>query len=567
MISDEVGVVDFPTLGHLADWWVERHCTVPDGPTRGKPFKKADWQFWVTANRYRVREDAVFVPFDEVGPDCPAVLGDAFTYRMTMVVAPQKTGKGPNSAADTSFEAVGPSVFAGWAEPGDVYLCSDNDCECGGVFEYEPGEPMGMRHPSPLIQLTATSEDQVDNIYRPLSAMIRRGPLTKLLARREGFIRIFGGDGGDDGDKIDRVTSQARSKLGNPISDAEQDEVGLWTKANGLLEVGETQARGAAGMQGRVHATTNAWDPSANSYAQQIYEANEDDVFIFYRNPNKNPALLDELGRPLSFLDPEHRRKILEFVYEGSWWVSIDSIERLAKATVKTDPAQAERFFGNRLVTGSSIWLPLGVWDARKSPLSIALRTQLVLGFDGSDIDDWTGIRAETRDGYQFTPETDDGLTIWNPADHDGQVPRLEVSEAVDWLFKNYDIVRMYADPPYWTTEVDGWAAKYGDTKVLRWYTNRPRPMTAAAERLLVDISKDETKFTHDGCEHTSDHMRAAQKIQKPTSTLYKLGKPGDGRKIDLAVCSILAHEAAGDATAAKLWRAPARPRRMAVIR
>jgi putative lipoic acid-binding regulatory protein len=28
---------------------------------------------------------------------------------------------------------------------------------------------MGARHPSPLIQLTATSEDQVDNVYKPLT--------------------------------------------------------------------------------------------------------------------------------------------------------------------------------------------------------------------------------------------------------------------------------------------------------------------------------------------------------------------------------------------------------------
>jgi hypothetical protein len=34
----------------------------------------------------------------------------------------------------------------------------------------------------------------------------------------------------------------------------------------------------------------------------------------------------------------------------------------------------------------------------------------------------------------------------------------------------------------------------------------------------------------------------------------YILSKPGDGRKIDLAVASTLAHEAAGDVTAAKLW-------------
>ena len=34
----------------------------------------------------------------------------------------------------------------------------------------------------------------------------------------------------------------------------------------------------------------------------------------------------------------------------------------------------------------------------------------------------------------------------------------------------------------------------------------------------------------------------------------YVLCKPDDGRKIDLAVCSVLADEAFGDATAAGEW-------------
>jgi hypothetical protein len=30
--------------------------------------------------------------------------------------------------------------------------------------------------------------------------------------------------------------------------------------------------------------------------------------------------------------------------------------------------------------------------------------TEICLGFDGSDVDDWTAIRAETFEGFQFTP-------------------------------------------------------------------------------------------------------------------------------------------------------------------
>lgn len=354
--------IDFPTLGDLGDPWIEAHLLIPQGFRRGKPYRQADWQFWCHANRYRVREDAVFVPPEEVGPGRPPVLNQAFTYQRTLVVGPQKTGKGPWSAAQVAFEAVGPSVFAGWAKRGDVYRCSDNGCSCGFVWEYAPGDPMGMRHPSPLIQIGAFSEDQAFNVYRPLKYSVENGPLKGLLGVRQGFMRILGLSGSEDADRIDTVTSAAKSRLGNPISDAEQDEAGLYTKVNGMLAFADTQARGAAGMGGRVHMTTNAWDPTEDSYAQRTYEAGDENTFVFYRNPDLNPALLDADGKPLTFTTKANRLKIFKYVYEGSWWVNLDSIEAEAAKLMKTDPAQAERFFGNRLVQGLGSWLPEGLW-------------------------------------------------------------------------------------------------------------------------------------------------------------------------------------------------------------
>lgn len=354
-------VVDFPTLGDLADGWIKQHCRVPDGFARGRPLELADWQFWCTANRYRVRPGAEFVSPEEVGPGSPALLNQAFHYQQTLIVAPQKTGKGPGSAAHVAYEAAGPSVFGGWAKRGDAYDCGDHGCGCGWVYEYLPGEPMGIRHPSPLIQITAFSEDQADNIYRPLRAMIRLGPLQHLLAVREGFVRVLGHDGDDDLDRIDVVTASAQSRLGNPISDAEQDEVGLWLKSNKMINVADAQNRGAAGMGGRTHMTTNAWNIAEQSYAQLVYEAAEPDVFVFYRNPDM--VLRNDKGEPLSYLRKDERRRIHEHVYEGSWWVNLDSIEALAAKLIKRDPEQAERFFGNRLTRGKGRWLPDLAWE------------------------------------------------------------------------------------------------------------------------------------------------------------------------------------------------------------
>lgn len=557
-------VVDFPTLGDLGDAWITRHCRVPDGFTRGRAFEMADWQFWCHANRYRIRPDAKFVPPELVGPDKPPVLNQAFYYQQTLVVAPQKTGKGPFSASQVAFEAAGPSVFAGWAKGGEVYSCADNGCPCGweeapDAFVYEKGDAMGMRHPSPLIQITANSAEQADNIYKPLRAMINLGPLRQLLAVREGFIRILGLSDQDDLDRIDVVTSSARSRLGNPISDAEQDEAGLYTKSNKMVDVADTQARGAAGMGGRTHLTTNAWDPSENSYAQMIYEAEEPDVFVFYRDPDK--ALRGEDGKPLDYKKVTDRRRIHEYAYEGSWWVNLDSIEALARKLMKRDPEQAERFFGNRLVAGHGKWLEDGQWESKAVPgRTLPKRAPVTGGFDGSNNDDHTGIRLELLpDLFQFTPTygPDERKTLWNPADWGGQIPRGEVMVAWREIAKRFELIRIYLDPFLYDSEIDTLAAEFGDDVFVKWATNRPVPMHAALERLKVDLDNEDSSFTHDGDEAVRTHMRNAR--IRPTTVdktsgvkRYVIGKPfgEDHRKIDYAMSSVLAHEAAMDALA-----------------
>lgn len=350
-MTDDQWIIDFPTLGDLWEAWVKAHCNVPDGFSRGKPFIWSDWQFWCAAK------------FGEIAPgttwDGTPLGRQAFRYRRALIVAPQKTGKGPWLASMTLVQAVGPAEFDGWATKGERYRCSDWGCDCGFEFEYLEGEPKGRPHPSPLIQLTATSEDQVDNTYRPLRSMIRMGPLSHLMADRDGFVRILGGMGGDDADRIDSVTANANSRVGNPVTFVGQDETGLWTPQNRMVAVADAQRRGLAGMSGRSIETTNAWDSSQRSVAQTTFEANLDDVFVFYRQP---PA-------KLKWTDVDDQREILEYVYAGSPWVSIDSIaDEVAELNLR-DPAQAERFFGNRITYSHGSWLPPGIWeDAWKEP-------------------------------------------------------------------------------------------------------------------------------------------------------------------------------------------------------
>jgi hypothetical protein len=337
---------EHPSLGPLVATWGEAHCVIPDRDVRGEAFVLYGDQLDFVDAFYRVKPRAQ-----------PGQLAPAFVYRRAQLVLPQKAGKGPLTAFMVCCEAVGPVLFAGWAEGGEVYDCRDYRCGCGFVYTYEPGEPIGRPWPTPLIQITATSEEQTDNVYDALRPMIDLGPLHELIPKTgEQFIRL------PNAGRIDTVTSNARSRLGQRVTFVPWDESGLYTQASGMLKVADTQGRGLAGMGGRGLETTNAWDPSEASTAQQTFESNAKDILRVF--PQAPPGL--------SFGNKVERRRILRHVYGGSvrrkvagQWVGhvdLDSIEAEAAALLERDPAQAERFFGNRIVHGLGAWLPEGLW-------------------------------------------------------------------------------------------------------------------------------------------------------------------------------------------------------------
>ena len=95
------------------------------------------------------------------------------------------------SATLKGAEGVAPVLFRDWARGGEVYDCADHGCDCGWGWIYEEGEPIGMAWPTPLIQITAVSEESTDNTYDALRPMIDEGPLHKLIPKTgEEFIRL-----------------------------------------------------------------------------------------------------------------------------------------------------------------------------------------------------------------------------------------------------------------------------------------------------------------------------------------------------------------------------------------
>lgn len=185
--------------------------------------------------------------------------------------------------------------------------------------------------------------------------------------------------------------------------------------------------------------------------------------------------------------------------------------------------------------TSKNLWLP-----------NPARGTQVCAGFDGSWNNDWTAIKCETRSGRSFTPRygPERRPTIWNPAEFNGEIPRMEVRAAVDEIFDRWDVARFYCDPEDWQSEIGDWSVSHGDEHVFEWPTNRVDRMYHSIRRFEQDLRSH--RITHDGCPITELHMGNARKAARPGQK-YILAKPNENQKIDAVMAAILAHEACAD--------------------
>lgn len=523
--------------------WIEAHCIVPDGFRAGEPFHLYDYQLLYLANFYLVHGDA------EWRPEAP-ILAPAFVHRRGMLVGPQKLGKDPLTATHVCVEGVGPALFAGFASAGEGYVCRDHGCRCGWEYAYELGEPKGMRWATPLIQITAFSEEQTENTYDALRPMIDNGPLHDLIPKTgEVFIRLPGGG------RIDTVTSSHQSRLGQRVTFVPQGEVGIWTARNSMTKVADTQYRGLAGMGGRASLNTNAWDPAEHSVAQQQFESPATDIYRQFTQP----------PTALSYANKRDRRKIHRIVYprdtrrEHGGHLDLDAIESEAADLAARDEAQAKRFFGNILASGAGhafdveLWSRLMLREAKVVPD----QTLITLGFDGSRRWDATALIAtEIATGYQWP------LGIWQRPEgaREWEVPVAEVDAAVLGAFERWEVMRAYCDPPYWESTIAAWSGRFGDERVQEWWTNRPKAMAYALAAWRGAQQSAELSHCADDplCRLFSAHVGNAFRFD--TGYRDDTGVPlwvvmkeqrGSANKIDCVPAAALSWEARNDAIAA----------------
>ncbi|KKE99471.1 terminase large subunit domain-containing protein [Mycolicibacterium obuense] len=189
-------------------------------------------------------------------------------------------------------------------------------------------------------------------------------------------------------------------------------------------------------------------------------------------------------------------------------------------------------------VTGVDAWLPWGAWDDCRIERKVSARERVVLAFDGSASGDSTALVGCTLDGHLWV----EGL--WeNPGDARWRVPREDVDRAVDIAFTKYDVVELACDPWGWRSEIEQWAKRHGERRVLEWNTANAARMAPATDRLYQAVATH--AVTHDGDPRMAAHIAHCVAKPTPQGDLVSKDKKGSPRKIDAAVAAIVAYERA----------------------
>ena len=281
-------------------------------------------------------------------------------------------------------------------------------------------------------------------------------------------------------------------------------------------------------------------------YARTIGEGKIDDpkLFFFHRQASDRHDLTDPEG-------------LLDAIAEASGpvgqWSHLASIAEQWQDP-EADPQFLERVWLNRPVATSRVAFDVEAWDnladvGHRPPPG----TFITLGFDGARFRDATGlVGCCIETGHLFV------LGAWERpanAEEGWEVPAAEVRDAVAQAFEDFEVWRLYADPPYWETVVDGWAGEYGEDRVVKWWTNRLRQVGQAVRDFATAMVTGE--LTHEGDADLTRHVKNAQKKtlrvrddeDRPLFAIQK-ERSDSHRKIDLAMAAVLAWEARGDAVA-----------------
>jgi phage terminase large subunit-like protein len=492
------------TLGYEIIRWAQKYIVQPDGERAGE-----SWEF--------TKEQLRFVLwFYAINPD------GTWKFSAGTLRRAKGWGKTPLLAALAIVEFIGPCRFSHF-----------------NAF----GLPVAKSVALPTVQIGATAFEQTEQTLEMIRGMLSESPAEKEFSLDIGkaVIQFKTGKPGS----IKPKATAGRTNEGNRPTFVLMDEVHHWVGSNGGPEFFQTLKRNCeklAKAGSRWVTTTNAYNPNEDSVAQQIHESEMVRMGLWLYDCLEGDIDPDELR------DEAKVRAALRQAYGDAIWADVNGLTRTILFDRTTPDSTYLRFFFNSIAESSDGWMSKAEWDAcfeDQDPIKPG--DQIAIGFDGSIRGDATGlVGCRLRDGRLFV------IGLWeNPRDPnkpDWEVDVLSVEAAVKRAFETYRVEWLYGDPPYWQEALGRWALEWGDDYVFEFWTNKPTRMVQAVERFRTASMVQDLK--HDGNEDLTRHILNAVVREVPQGYLITKDSPRSKKKIDLAVCAVLAFEARADAIA-----------------
>lgn len=422
------------------------------------------------------------------------------------------------------------------------------------------GQPIGGGVTDPYIPLVAYTEEQSDELcFGAMRVILNEGSLKDdFLVGIERIERKRGG-----GVAVS-LSSNPNARDGARTTFSVNDETHRWTlerlrNAHKVMLNNTVKRKKADPWTLEI---TTAFQPGENSVAERTMEyaqavaagkVADSTLFFFHRQSGDQHDLTTAAGA---------RAAVIEASGTSWEWRDIDGIVALW-ADPTTDRSYWERVWCNRPIRSALQAFDVPRWKELAEPKDVHPGSVIVIGFDGSQFHDSTGIRCtEVATGYQWTAGLWERPQFWDE-ERQGQwqVAAEEVDAVIAALFERFIVWRMYADPPYWQSWVAKWKGQYktedGKDRVVEWWTNRRRPMAAANENFLTSIK--DRHISHDGDPAMTRHLGNSRKDEIPgwrdeqgkALWLIRKERPDSPNKIDLTMAAILSWEARTDAIAA----------------
>lgn len=509
----EAGDDLWPTLGMQVADWIEDNLVFGPGDLRGEPAIVDSEKRAILCHLYEVypkgHEQEGRRRFKRAGISLPK--GMAKTEFMAWIAAAE-------------LHPDGPVRTVGW----------DGD------------QPIGGGVTDPYIPLVAYTEEQSDELaYGALKAILELSEVAGDFDIGLERIMRIGGDG-----KAVSLSGSPNARDGARTTFQGFDET-HWFTLDKLKKGHQTMLQNLPkryAADAWALETTTAFEPGAGSVAEatmdyaKALKGKEDGAFFFYhRQAGDEHDLTTEEGA---------REAVIEASGPNGLFRDIAGIIELWR-TAK-DKKYWERVWLNRPVQGSNKAFDLEAFNKLASPRKVPDGSTIVIGFDGAQRRDATGLVAtHVETGYQWL------CGLWQKPEHDANwvVPVREVDECIADLFRRFRVWRMYADPPYWQEHLSRWQGQYGDDVIIDWWTNRRRQMAHALEGYHSALTNG--VVSHDGNEDFAKHMGNAYKQEislwnEEGERLWLIRKErhDSPNKIDVAMAACLSWEARTDALA-----------------